>query len=770
MTTVNEFPKLDIDAKKKDKAWGMSFARAAFDNYHTGGWGSLFANRNQYREFADYALSKQSVERYKRMLKVDESPDPTFQNLNWTPLPILPKILEIALAITKKADFDIVATPIDPMSKRETQRYFAEQEAKIRIRKELDQMAPGLSDRSPIAKKEGDPSDLAELEIQRMFTYKHAAATEIEQFLAVVALQNNMEEIRAEIKRSTLVNGIAAVKEYVDTDGLIRIRNVNPSNMICSRVVRRDFKDAAFIGEVIEVNPADLIEMASGEVTPEQIKDMRNGINRTASAYGLPVSSTSSSTFYDGKIRVLDLEWIAYDPIAMTVKIDKYGNSHVARTSPEKASKIQYVKTIYKIKWVVGTDICFDFGKVTNMKRKASSLAETSLSYHVFAPNFDYFSMSAVSKVEQVMGIVDQINLSWYQLQHAIAKSRPRGVTIEVGALEDVNVGKGGKALTPKDLIEVYNQTGNIYFRQKDMDGNMSNYRPITELQGGMGQVAQEFLGLLQYNIGMLKEVIGINDATDGFTGSRSYSAAVNAGVEATNNALYSIIETDREILQSMADALVLRIQSLVRSKNVNPVYEAALGKPSLDFFRSIGDLSAIEFGVSLDPRPTETERQLFLQDINKLIDTGQVDVDDAIYLRSIPSLKAAMALLAYKVKTKREKAFEQQQQMMMQNAQAQQESAMISEQAKQQTLQLQAELDTQILQMKHQHALELKQMDMQIQAMKAQIVAAQTMDSEQLKSESKEYIAELAAETRKNASQGSSARRPSQTLSDSVR
>jgi hypothetical protein len=769
---MQEFPKLDIDARKKDKAWGISFAKAAFDNYHTGGWGSLFANRNRYREFADYSMNRQSVERYKRMLKVDESPDPTFQNLNWTPLPILPKIIELALAITKKADFDIIATPIDPMSRLETQRFFAQQEAKIRIRKELERMAPGLAEQSPIRKQENEPSDLEELEIQRMFTYKHAAATEIEQFLSVVSLQNNMEEIRAEIKRSVLVNGISAVKEYVDTDGIIRIRNVNPANMICSRVIRRDFKDAAFIGEVIELNPSDVMEMAAGEVTPEQLKDMQNGINRTASAYGLPAATVSPGSFFDGKIRVLDLEWLAYDPIAMVVNTDKYGNKHVSRTSPEKASKVQYVKTIYKIKWVIGTDICFDFGRVTNMKRKSSSLSETSLSYHVFAPSFDYFSMSATSKVEQVMGIVDQINLAWYQLQHAIAKSRPKGVTIEIGALEDVNVGKGGQALTPKDLIEVYNQTGNVYYRQRDLEGNMSNYRPITELQGGMGVVAQEFMTLMQYNIGLLKEVVGINDATDGFTGQRSYSAAVNAGVEATNNALYSIIESDREILQSLADALVLRIQSLARSKNINPTYIASLGKPSMDFFKSIGDISAIEFGISLDPRPNQLERELFFQDLNKLIDAGQVDVDDAIYLRQIPSLKAATALLAYKVKKKREKAFEQQQQMMTQNAQVQQQSAMMNEQAKQQTIQMQAELESQILQLKHQQAMELKQMDMQIQAMKAQIVAAQTIDAEQLKSESKEYIAELAAEARKTMTeqQGSASRRPSQTLSDAVR
>lgn len=765
--------RLDIDAKLKDKKWGIDFARKAYDNYNIGGWHSLFANRNRYRELQDYSLARQSIDRYKRVLGVDESPDPTFQNLNFSPLPILPKILEIALAITKKADYDIVATPIDPASKRQIKKYFTEQEAKIKVRKELDKMAPGLAEMSPIARKEGDPSDLEELEIQKMFTYKHTAAAEIEQFLQLIALQNNMEEIRSELKRSILVYGVAAVKEYVDTDGIIRVRNVNPSNMVCSRVTRRDFKDAQFIGEVIEVNPSDLIEMANGEITPEQLKEIESAPQKNATSYAKS-GSPMIGGFYDGKVRVLDMEWIAYDPIGITKKADKYGNSHVARTSPDKADKLQYVKTIYRIKWIIGTDYCFGFGKVTDMKRKRSSLQDTSMSYHVFAPNFDYFSMSAPSKVEMVIPIVDQINLAWYKLQHVIAKSRPKGVTIEIGALEDVNIGKGGQALTPKDLIEVYNQTGNIYYRQRDMDGNVSNYRPITELEGGIGQHGQEFMALLQYAISMLKEMVGINAATDGFTGQRSYSAAVNAGMEATNNALYQVIEADREVLQSVADALTMRIQSVVRSKNINPSYLAALGDASMKFFKDGEELSAMEFGISLDPRPTDVERQLFIQQVNELIKAGQVDVDDAIMLNTIPSLKAASAILAYKVKKKRENAIKQQQEAMIQNAQAQQQSALLAEQAKQQTEQLKAQLDMQLMKLKFEQEMQLKQVDVQIQAMKVQIVRAQEIDKEQIKSESREYVAELMAEARREAANskgsGAAGRNEAQVTGDMMR
>lgn len=749
-----EFPKLDLDAKKKDKNWALQYAKAAFNSYSAGGWNSLFNNRNRYRELTDYALNNQSVDKYKRILKADESQDASYKNMSWKPLPILPKLLELAMAITKKADYDIVATPIDPVSREEIDRYFSTQETKIRMRKEMEKIDPALVEVSPLAKNESEPSDLEELELQRMYSYKHTASIEIEQFLQQIFLNNNIEEIRAEIKRSILYYGIAAVKEYVDQDGLIKMRNVNISNMICSRVTRRDFKDAEFVGEIIEINPQDLIEMANGEIDEAMLKEIVNSNSKSLSSYSMSHARTPGN-FHDNKIRILDIEWLAYDPIAFERKVDKYGNIHMARTSPDRAEKSQFVKTIYRCYWVMGTEYVFGFGKSTDIKRRRSALQDTSLSYHIFAPNFDYFTMSAPSKVENAMSIVDQMSLAWYRLQHVIAKARPKGLIIEIGALEDVPLAKGGQQLSVKDLVEVYETTGNIYYRQRDIDGNMSNYRPIQEMDNGIGQQAQEYMSIIQYNINLLKDVIGINEATDSFTGQRTYSAAVNAGIQATNNSLYTVIEADREIMQSLADALVLRIQSVVRSGRINPMYISSLGQKSIDFFKKGKNLSAAEFGISLDPVPTDAERQLFYGRLEKLIDSGQVDIDDVIMLESMRSMKAASAILAYKVKKKREKAQAQQEQMMQMNAQAQQQSAMLAEQAKQQTMQMQAQIDAQMLQMKQQGEMALKQLDLEMQYLKTKMASDTGLSIEQIKAESKEYIAELLNKAREQRNPG---------------
>jgi hypothetical protein len=758
------FPSANIDPRKKDKAWALQYCRAAWQSYSSGGWNSLYSNRNKYRELTDYALSKQSISRYKKIIKADESPDPSYSNMNWAPLAVLTKFRELALSITKRSDYDILATPIDPKSQGQIDRYFKEQEAKIRMREALKKVAPDMVEMSPVRQKESEPADLEELEVQRMYSFKHALATEMEQWMQQVFLMNNMDQVRAEVKRCLFDYGIGGIKEYVDKDGIIKLRAVNPANMICSRVTTRDFKDAEFIGEITEINIQDLAEMAGGELDDKDLGDIaRKSVNGESAFTG--INMWSRSNMRDSKVRVLDIEWLSYNSLAYEESVDKYGNIHLIRTSPGKGDKQKLVKVVYQAKWVMGTDYIFGFGLATNMKRKRSALQETSLSYHIFAPNFDYFDMSSVGKVEQSMNVVDQINLAYYRLQHVIAKARPKGIMIEIGALEDVPIGKGGQAFTAKDLIDIYESTGNIYYRLRDMEGNAANYRPITELEGGIGAQAQEYFNIIQQNIQLLRDVIGLNEVTDSFAGQRTYSAAVNAGIEATNNSLYGIIEADRELMQSVAESISLRIQTLARAKNINKTYLYSLGKPTLDFMKQ-GDLelSSVEFGISLDAIPTPEERMSFKMRLEKFIDSGQLDIDDAIMIEGLRSLKTANGILAYKVKKKRERAEQQAMMMQQQNAQIQQQSAMIAEEEKRKTLQLEYQLKMELLQAEVQKAMAVEQMRLEAEFVKNKMMADASLTNEQLRAESKEYIAETMASVRK------AGRNPAQVASDTMK
>lgn len=746
----NRFPDNFIPVADRGHEWYLQAAKAAWSEYSNGGFMSFYAYRDKYRIYADYAQSKQNTSKYKKVLKAEESPDSSINSLNWQPLSLFTKLRELALAITKKVNYNVSATPIDPESKAEIQTFFKKQEAKIKIREMLNQMQPGLGDMSAARKQDGEPEDMEELELQKMYTWKHWYSIEVEQFLETIFAHNNLDEVRATVKQYIFDFGVGGVKEYLDIDGLIRLRPVHPAHLITSRFTQRNAKDADYIGEVIETNMAQLREQAGDQFTDEEYKNIARSV---ANRQFINESYYQDKYYDDQKVTILDLEFFSFDEMAHEMNIDRRGNLHITRSNP-KQNKKPVTKNAYKIvcrvKWIVGTNYIFDYGVATNMKRRRSNLQDTELSYHIFAPNFDPISMRCVGRVELAINIIDIMNLAFYRLQHALAVSRPKGLQIDIDGLQDVGLGDGGNEMTVKDIIHLYNQTGNLLYRSRSIDGTMSNYRPITELDNGIGSQAQEYFRIIQEQYQLLRDIIGLNEATDSFTGSRTYGAAVEAAVEATNNSVYGIIEADREIMQSLSEALTLRIQTVVRSKNVAPLYLNSIGKETLDFFEAGKDISAMEFGVKLETRPSAEERARFMLRLDEFIRAGQVDLTDALMLENMDNVKYAAAILGYKIKKKRQRDEQQAMQMQQMNAQVQSQAAMMAEEERRKTLQMEYQLKMQLEQMKMESMAQIEQLRLEAAFLNKKSENDAKITDATIRSESREYVAEIMTNAKK--------------------
>lgn len=745
---TSRFPDNFIPVEQRDSKWYLQAAKAAWREYNSGGFLSFYAYRDKYRVYADYAQSKQDTSTYKRQLKLNDSPDSSIESMNWQPLSLFTKLRELAIAITEKINYGVIATPIDPQSKAEIEKRFREQEAKIKIRQALEQIQPGLSEAALIKKGDGDAEDMEELEIQKLYTWKHVYSMEVEQFLDAIFNHNNMDQVRATVKQHIFDFGIGGVREYVDVDGLIRIRPVHPANLITSRFSMNNAKDADYIGEVIETNMAQLREQAGDQFTEDEYRT----IFESLSGNKLNLSPYLQQRYFDDqKVTILDLEFFSFDQMAHELNIDKRGNMHVtrARLNANKPVKKNAFKIVCKVKWIVGTDFIFDYGVATNMKRRRANLIDTELGFHLFAPNFDPISMRCVGRVELAINVIDLMNLAFFRLQQTIAQARPRGLRIDLDGLQDVDLG-GDQSLSIGELIKLYNQTGNLLFRSRAADGTMTNYNPMQELENGVGLQAQEYYRVIQEQYQMLRDIIGLNEATDSFTGARTYSAAVEAAIEATNNSVYGIIKSDREIMQSLSEALTLRIQTIARSKTVAPLYISAIGKESIKLLEEGKDIGAVEFGVKLEPKPTAEDRARFMLRLDEYVKAGQVDLTDAIMLETMDNMKMASAILAYKIKRKVERDQRQAMEMQQMNAQVQQQSALMAEEARRQTLQMEYELKMQLQQLESDALIQIEQMRLEAQFLNNKMQADAKITDATIRNESREYVAEIMTNAKK--------------------
>ena len=726
------FPSHLVNPSEKGKDWVLQFCKAAWSSFENDNPREMFYHaRYRYEVIKSYAMGNQSINKYKPLLGVDEESKEDWLAIDWSIIPIVPKFRRIALGKLNKIDYNIVATPVDSLANDEVEDFFAQTKAKLLMREEAKKIDPTLLDNPLLQMEPDEAKDMEELEIQMNYTFKHQMSIEAEQGIKLILEQNEIDKLREKLKEDLFDYGVAGYKEYVDSNGAIRIRAINPRNILINNCKNKDFTDAAYVGEIIEMTIADLKQMAGNTFSAEQYEDIAKNVT---GKYGNPKEWPSSLSIYNKgydtfRIRLLDLEFFSVNEMVYEQRIDRRGNKVYARAKYEDRNKRKdkferfAYKVTYKGKWIIDTDYIFDYGLCTNMKRAKSSLMDTKLSYHLYAPEF--FDMKAYGIMEQLLPIADAIQVAWYRMQNAINQARPKGIIIEMGALEDIPLGKGGKKLEPMKVLDLYNKTGTLVYRKADAQGRMTNYKPIEELENGLGRDVMVYYQIIQNHIQMLRDITGMNEMTDGSTPDpRTLTTVAKLAYEGTNNALAHIVQADKKTLESLANAVILRLQDVASTGTVKG-YVRSLGSNTMKFFQTSPNLSLYEFGIFLEDKPTDDQRAMLMQQVQAGQAGGMLDIEDAIIIQNTDNLKVAQQLLAYKIKKRRQQQEEQAMRQQQMNAQVQQESAMAAEQAKQQTLQVEAqvksqliqvekELEAKLLEMKYQYELQLEELRQQ--------------------------------------------------------
>lgn len=747
--SINGFPSHTIDSNLKDKTWVSQYIKAAWADFSTYYPNQMYNGRDKYHEIKLYMYGKQSVSRYKKLLQPREvaNEDQSWININWDILPIIPKFRRIALATLFKTDFSISVDAVDPVAQDDKQKFYADNAAKIILKKEFEKQGV---DPSIVPDPDVDAASMQELDMYMNYSYKHRMAIEMEQGLELIMNLNKFENERIKVVEDLHDWGIGGYKEYFDAQGNIKIKRVNPMNLVMSYTTDPNFKDIQYIGEVTEMTIADLKQMAGDKISDGDYKILAEKYaNKYNVASTLRDLNSNYNGIYDGfRIKVMDLEFFSYNSMVLEERVNSKGNTVVGRAAKAKANRSdkKYSKTDYKVvykgKWIVGSDIFFDCGLATNMKRAKSSLTDTSLSYHIAAPNM--YQMSTYSLGDQMKSLADQIQLAWYKLQNVMLRARPRGIMIELGALEGVPLGKAGRALKPMEILDLYNQTGNLVYRRLNDEGQASNYKPIEELDNGIGNEATQYFNIIKQDIDLLRDILGFNEITDGSTPDpRTLNGVAKYASESTNNSLDFIKRAERDLLERLCYDLTLRIQDSAINGTISG-YIRALGSESVQFFKIDPNVSAYECGLKIRQKPTEFEKEKLSRRIEQAIQSNQITLADAMMIENLENLKYAEVLLGYRIKKNQEETQQRAMEAQQMNGQIQQQSAMAAEQAKQQTLQMEAQVKMQMIQMEKQLESQLLAMKLQNEAMIEQGKIEGKINTAKIESDSREYIQQI--------------------------
>ena len=723
---------------KQDKSYGLQYAKAMYSQ-----WGqstdthSLYGRRNKiFSRSRDYANGTQDTTIYKQLLNSlsPEKGDGSLLNLDYTPVPILPKFVKIVLNKILSRDPYPNLESTDPVSSSEKNKKKDRIKMQVQARKELQ----SLKEQSGVV-LDMDPESIPEtMEEAEMFMDTNIKTdAEVAAQLAT-SLTLNWANFNDNTFRRAVMDivslGMAVVKRNNDPNKGIDIEYVDPSTFLHSYTEDPNFSDIVYAGHIKRIPIQELKRIAGDQLTEEEYKEIANKVK---DKYSNDASRYNSSHYDDRYMRtiygydeymveLMDFEFISVDSMHFEEKKSRFGNTGFYFKGMDYKPKAKGVfgrkphrmdiACVYGGTFIIGTDKIFDYGKKKNVPKNIHDLSRADLSYSVTATNFR--RMMPKSLVESCTGFADMLQLTHLKIQQAIAKAKPDGLVIDIEGLENVQLGKGGE-LQPLEIHDIYEQTGVFYYRSKNPEGGFQN-PPVREI-GNQIRNIQELVALYNHYLQLIRDTSGINESMDGTTPKGDMLVGVQQNAIAQgNNAIYDITNASMLLYKKVCKDVVKCLQIVPEDSVLYKIYENAIGETNMSVMSSFRNLSMYNFGVQVVKEMEDKDKEFLEQNIQMSIQQGSIDLEDAMAVRSLKDVNQAERLLIIR----RKKRMQQQQAAAAQNSQAQamqaQQAAQVASQArqqelqmesqfKQQELQLKAQLDMQMLQMEHQFKKEIE-------------------------------------------------------------
>lgn len=707
------FPDDDIDPNKKDEHYCRKYAEAIYDDWMFVVPRTLFAhNALEYEINKSYALGYQDTAKYKKQKGVDDAADSSYMNIDWAIRNIVGKFRRIALGKLQKNHYNLNFRAVDPTAADEMTKYYADIKAKILLREQLLQQAPQLVNMPAFARKFGDPTDMEELQMQMDYGSKTNIAIDAEEGVQVVFQDedNNIYEHRKNILTDLFDEDVSGFKTWIDENGRVRFRKVDLRNVVTNYCQKRDFSDLTKAGEVIQVDMSEIAKHFGSE-DMEIIKNAANS-NQQFSKYNTYTGMFRTNDNDKSKIYVFDCQWKSYNTKVKEQSVDPSGNIAISNTkyknrkSTDKVTingkqENKYIaKTVdmnYGCKWIIGTEFCYDWGPCkdqprSNDKKKA---ARTKLDFEFYAS--DMHEMRTNSIMKQLRPMADEYQLLVYTVQNLNNRLMPFGWAIDFDAIEDIALGQGGANLKPSEVIDMFFQSQLLVYRRKDVGGNQQNYKPIEAIQTSF---AQEMVSVYQHMasiIAQIRDISGLNELVDGSTANqdRMPTGLIEANQESANNALFSIIDAEKCLLEKLAMSCFRKLQIALKAGDYGG-YVKAIGTNTVKAITVAPTLVDREMALTAEERPTDEKKQYLMQLMQKDVDMGLLDASDALIIMDMYSTAKAYQILTYKVKKNKAAA----QQNANQNAQ-------VNGQEQQKSLQMASQLKEREMALAHQYKME---------------------------------------------------------------
>jgi hypothetical protein len=697
------------DAEKASDAFGLQVGQAI-----TYEWFRKDGNQcryyNQWRDFHRlrlYARGEQSVQKYKNELAIDG--DLSYLNLDWTPVPILPKFVDIVVNGMSDRLFKVKAYAQDAMSQAKRSKYQDMIEGQMVAKDVLMQVQESTGINPFTMDPEELPETDEELSLYMQLNYKPAIEIAEEEAINTIFDENHYQDTRKRIDYDLTVLGIGVAKHEFLPGAGVQVSYVDPANVVYSYTEDPYFNDCFYWGEIKTLPITELLKI-DPTLTREQMQEISMYSQSWYDYYNV-ARFYENSLFYRDTATLLYFNYKTTKKMVYKKKILETGGTRIIEKDDQfnppvemmeegKFEKIE--KTIdvwYEGVMVMGTNFLLKWKMSENMVRPKSTSQHALPNYVAVAPRM--YKGVIESLVRRMIPFADLIQLTHLKLQQVIARTVPDGVFIDADGLNEVDLGTG-QAYNPEDALRLYFQTGSVIGRSYTQEGEFNNARvPIQQLTSNSGASKTQML-IANYNhyLDMIRSVTGLNEARDGSTPDPNSLVGVQKlAALNSNTATRHILEGGLYVYRSLAEALTYRVADILQYADFKDDFANKIGKYNVSILNEISDLYIYDFGIFIEVSPDEEQKAQLEANIQMALSKGDINLEDAIDIREIKNIKLANQLLKLKrvKKQDREERMEMQKQAMI--AQQQLKSQELAAQTAMQKIQLETQAKMQIKQ-----------------------------------------------------------------------
>jgi hypothetical protein len=722
------------DAEKLSYDYGLKVARAIETEwfYNDYNQARYTTNKNNFHNLRLYARGEQPIQKYKDELSING--DLSYLNLDWKPVPIIPKFVDIVVNGLTDRMYDIKAFSQDPFSVEERTNYMQSLMTDMQT-KELTNFAEQAFG---VQLTQNDPKELPqsdeELMLHMQLTYKQSIELAEEQAIKTLMEGNNYDLISKRFYYDLTVLGIGAVKTEFNTSEGVTINYVDPADLVYSYTESPYFDDIYYVGEVKEVPINELVKQFPF-LEQDDLEDIVK--NKSYHQINYNQGSTQYKEIDANKVQVLYFNYKTYMNEVYKVKEIGSGAEKAIEKDDtfdppaEKEGNFQRlqrsIEVLYEGALILGSDRLLKWEMSKNMMRPKSDYTKVKMNYSIVAPRL--YKGKIESLVRRITGFADMIQLTHLKLQQVMARMVPDGVYLDADGLAEVDLGNGTN-YNPQEALNMFFQTGSVIGRSLTSEGDMNPGKvPIQEITSGSGgNKIQALITNYNYYMQMIRDVTGLNEARDGSTPDKNALVGVQKLAAANSNtATRHILQSGLFLTAETAESLSLRISDIIEYSPTKDAFIQAIGVHNVATLEEIQHLHLHDFGIFIELAPDEEEKALLENNIQVALAQQLIDLSDAIDIREIKNLKLANQLLKIRRKQKFERDQAAQkaniQAQAQANAQAQQVAAQAEMQKNQAQMQMQAQLaqtkaglEAQQSNLDFNHKKQLMQLEFQMQ------------------------------------------------------